>query len=140
MGDYARARRAGRARPGSWTCCGSPRAIAGYAARSVGNGLEPEEARRAALEAAADLEAAAAALRRLARPDPVADSAARRAAALELAAAGWPARAIAERLGVNPETARRYAAGILGPVNVKAAPGGAGSTVIPALTEIGPRL
>ncbi len=76
--------------------------IAGYAAREVGNGLGPDEARRAALEAAADLEAAASALRGLARPDPVADSAARRAAALELAASGWPARAIAERLGVNP--------------------------------------
>ena len=47
--------------------------IAGYAARSLGNGLEPGAARRAALEAAADLERAAAALRRLARPNPVAD-------------------------------------------------------------------
>ena len=89
--------------------------IAGYAAREIGNGLSPGAARRAALEAAADLEAAAASLRRLARPDPVArsrtgaaDEAARRAVALELAASGWPARAIAERLGVNPETARRY--------------------------------
>ncbi len=91
--------------------------IAGYAARSLGNGLEPEEARRAALEAAAELEAAAASLRRLARParpDPVADparrdeAARRRAAALELAAAGWPSRAIAERVGVSPETVRRY--------------------------------
>ncbi len=57
--------------------------IAGYAARSVGNGLEPEAARRAALEAAGDLEAAAASLRRLARPGPGSagrqDEAARRA-------------------------------------------------------------
>lgn len=82
--------------------------IAGYAARSLGNGLEPEEARRAVAEAALELEQITATLRRLARPDPVADSAARRAVALELAASGWPARAIAERLGVNPETARRY--------------------------------
>ena len=70
--------------------------VAGYAARSLGNGLEPEEARRAALEAAADLEAAALALRALARPDPVADPARlarRRAEALELAAAGWSRRA-----------------------------------------------
>ena len=68
--------------------------IAGYAARSVGNGLEPEAARRAALEAAGDLEAAAAALRALARPDPGASArrddrgaSARRAVALELAGA-----------------------------------------------------
>ena len=80
--------------------------IAAYAARSLGNGLEPEQARRAALEAAAELEAAAAAsLRRLARPD---DSAQRRAEALELAASGWPRRAIAARLGVSGETARRW--------------------------------
>ena len=86
-------------------------AVASYAARSLGNGLEPEEARRAALEAAADLEAAASALRRLARPDPVADpgAARRRALALELTAAGWPRQAIAERLGVTAETVRRYA-------------------------------
>ena len=92
--------------------------IAGYAARSLGNGLEPEAARRAALEAAAELEAAASALRRLARPNPVApvaDSAARqdeaarrRAVALELVASGWSRRAIAERVGVTPETVRRY--------------------------------
>ena len=92
--------------------------IAGYAARSLGNGLEPEQARRAALDAAAELEQAAGALRRLARPNPVApvaDSAARqdeaarrRAVALELAASGWSRRAIAERLGVTSETARRY--------------------------------
>ena len=84
--------------------------IAGYSAREIGNGLSPESARRAALEAAADLERAAAALRRLARPDPVADpaSARRRAAALELDAAGWSRRDIAEQLGVTAETARRY--------------------------------
>ena len=80
-------------------------AIAGYAAPRLG--LEPDEARRAALESAADLAVAAAALP--AGPAVmVADSAARRAVALELAASGWPARAIAERLGVNPETARCY--------------------------------
>ena len=79
--------------------------IAGYAARSLGNGLEPEQARRAALETAGELEQVAAALRRLARPD---DSARRRAVALELAAAGWPRQRIAEQLGVSGETARRY--------------------------------
>ena len=79
-----------------------------------GTGSSPEAARRAALEAAGDLERAAAALRRLARPNPVADparqdeAARRRAVALELSAAGWPARAIAERVGVTPETVRRY--------------------------------
>ena len=80
-------------------------AVASYAARSLGNGLGPEEARAAALEAAAGLEETAAALRRLARPD---GSARRRAAALELAAAGWPRQAIAEQLGVSGETARRW--------------------------------
>ena len=92
--------------------------ICGYSAREIGNGLSPEAARRAAREAAGDLEAAASALRRLARPDPVApvagparqdEAARRRAVALELAAAGWPRRAIAERLGVTAETVRRYA-------------------------------
>jgi DNA-binding NarL/FixJ family response regulator len=79
--------------------------IAGYAAREVGNGLGPEAARVAVADAAAELEAVASALRRLARPD---DSAQRRAVAVELAAAGWPRQAIAERLGVTGETARRY--------------------------------
>ena len=110
--------------------------IAGYAAREVGNGLGPDEARRAALEAAGDLEAAAASLRRLARPDPVADSAARRddrgasarrAVALELAgrprspdtgarrelaaelaAAGVPTGQVAARVGVHPSTVRKW--------------------------------
>ena len=76
-------------------------AITNYAAIKIANGVGPEEAQRAALEAAADLEAAAASLRRLARPDPAAGASARRddrgasarrAAALELAAAGWSAR------------------------------------------------
>ena len=88
--------------------------IAAYAARSLGNGLGREEARRAALEAAAELEEAAASLRRLARPDPAAQ---RRAVALELAASGWSRREIAARLGVSGETARRYlrAGGAAGP-------------------------
>ncbi len=91
--------------------------ICGYAGRAVMDGLSPESARRAALEAAGDLEAAASALRRLARPDPVApvadparqdEAARRRAVALELAASGCSSRAIAERLGVTAGTARRY--------------------------------
>jgi DNA-binding NarL/FixJ family response regulator len=79
--------------------------VAGYAARQVGNGLSPDEARAAVLEAAGELEAAAASLRRAARPD---HSARWRALALELAAAGWSRDEIAERLGVTGETARRY--------------------------------
>ena len=89
--------------------------VASYAAREIGNGLSPDKVRAAALEAAADLERAAASLRRLARPDPVASAqrddrgaSVRRAAALELAGRGWSRREIAERLGVNSETARRY--------------------------------
>jgi DNA-binding NarL/FixJ family response regulator len=87
--------------------------VSGYAAREIGNGLEPDEVRAAALEAAGDLEAAASALRRLARPDPVPagpsdEASRRRALALELAGRGWSRQAIAERLGVNAETARRY--------------------------------
>ena len=108
--------------------------IAGYAARSVGNGLEPGAARRAALEAAGDLEAAASALRRLAGPDPVADpdAGARWELAAELAAAGWSPPRIAVRVGVTGGDPRRDA-GILGPVNVSG-PGGAGNTVIRGLT------
>ena len=78
--------------------------IAGYAARSVGNGLGQAEARSAAVDVAADLEVIASRLRALARLD----VAGRRAAALELAAAGWSRQAIAERFGVTPETARRW--------------------------------
>jgi hypothetical protein len=55
-------------------------AIAAYAAGRVSNGLGPEQARRAVVDAAAELEAAAAALRRLARLTP----ADRRALAAEL--------------------------------------------------------
>ena len=82
--------------------------IAAYAARSLGNGLEPEEARRAALEAAAELEQVAASLRRLARPDPVADSAGAARGGPRAGRVGLARRAIAEQLGVTGETARRY--------------------------------
>lgn len=80
-------------------------AVAGYAAGQIGNGLSPDAARLAVIDAASELELAASRLRRLARPD---DSAPRRELARELAAAGWPRQAIAERLGVSGETARRY--------------------------------
>lgn len=80
-------------------------AIAGYTAVAVADGLSPEAARLAVVDAAAELELAASALRRLARPEPSAD---RRAVARELDALGWSRQDIAERLGVNLETARRY--------------------------------
>ena len=86
-------------------------AIAEYSARSLGNGLGPDEARRAALDAAGELEAAAASLRALARPGDggsAARSAGRRDEAARLTAAGWSREEIAARLGVTPETARRY--------------------------------
>lgn len=79
-------------------------AVAAYAARSVGNGLGPEEARRAAVEAAAELEIIAANLRRLARTAPRLDPAGRRVLAADLAASGLSQRAIAARLGVSKRT------------------------------------
>jgi DNA-directed RNA polymerase specialized sigma24 family protein len=78
-------------------------AIAEYGAGQVGNGLGPEEARRAVVDAAAELEAVAAALRRLARPDRL-DRAGRRRLAADLAAGGLSQEAIAARLGVARST------------------------------------
>jgi hypothetical protein len=75
-------------------------AIAEYGAGQVGNGLGPDQARRAVVDAAAELEAAAAALRRLARLDRL-DPAGRRRLAAELAADGISQRQIAARLGVT---------------------------------------
>jgi hypothetical protein len=80
--------------------------IAGYAAGQVGDGLGPAGARSAALDAAAELEVIAARLRVLAEGN--LGAAGRRAAAVELTAAGWPRDRIAERLGVSGETVRRY--------------------------------
>ena len=89
--------------------------ICGYAGRAVMDGLSPEAARRAVIDAAAELELAASRLRRLAGPGPVADSAARqdeaarrRAVAVELAAEGVPAAQAAVRLGVHPSTVRKW--------------------------------
>ena len=127
--------------------------VAGYAARSLGNGLEPGAARRAALEAAGDLEAAASALRRLARPTRGAGYRGAAGAGRRAGRGGLPAAQVAVRVGVHPSTVRKWrrraaglprsvtrgGAGILGPVNVSG-PGGAGNTVIRGLTEIGPRL
>jgi Homeodomain-like domain len=72
-------------------------ATAGYAAGQVGNGLGPEQARQAALDAAGELADMAATLRRLARPGP----GDRRALAVELAADGLSQREIADRLGLS---------------------------------------
>jgi hypothetical protein len=77
---------------------------AGYAARQLANGLSPAQARLAAIDAAGELEMAAAALRRLARLP------ARQRAAL---AALWAGRGmgtheIAVRLGVSDHTAWHY--------------------------------
>jgi DNA-directed RNA polymerase specialized sigma24 family protein len=78
-------------------------AVARYGAEAVGNGLGPEEARRAVVDAAAELEAVAAALRRLARTDRL-DRAGRRRLAADLAAGGLSQEAIAARLGVARST------------------------------------
>ncbi len=83
--------------------------IAGYAAGQLVNGLSPEQARRAALDAAGELDAVAGKLRRLA----VArlDVAERRALAVELAGSGMSPRQIAEQIGVAPSTVCDYLSG-----------------------------
>ena len=80
-------------------------AIAAYAAGRVGDGLGPVEARRAVADAAAELEAAAASLRRLARLTSPAD---RRALAAELGGDGMSQRQIARTLGVSRRRAWDY--------------------------------
>jgi transposase len=78
-------------------------AVAAYSARSIGNGLSPAEASRAALATAAELEHIAATLRRLARLD-LLDRAERRRLVAELAATGMSQRAIAAAVGVDKRT------------------------------------
>jgi Homeodomain-like domain len=78
-------------------------AVARYGAEAVGNGLGPEEARRAAVEVAVELEHVAATLRRLARTARL-DPAGRRVLVVDLAASGLSQRAIAARLGVSKRT------------------------------------
>jgi DNA-binding NarL/FixJ family response regulator len=73
-----------------------------YAAGQLANGLSAEQARQAALDAAADLAELSAALRRLTSLD--LDPAQRRALAVELAASGMSQRQIAEQLGVSKKT------------------------------------
>jgi transposase len=78
-------------------------AVAAYSARSIGNGLSPAEASRAALATAAELEHVAGTLRRLARLDRL-DPPERRRLVAELAASGMSQRAIAAAVGVDKRT------------------------------------
>jgi hypothetical protein len=82
---------------------------AGYAAAQIADGLDAGRARAAVADAAAELEAVAALLRRLAWPVGP-DPAERRAAAVELAGRGLSPREIAERLAVRRHTVARYLA------------------------------
>jgi DNA-binding CsgD family transcriptional regulator len=78
-------------------------AIARYGSEQINNGLGPEQARRAALDAANGLEQIAGELRRLTRTARI-DLAGRRALTVELSADGLSQRAIAARLGVSKKT------------------------------------
>ena len=80
--------------------------VCAYAARQLGNGVTPEEARTVALETAGELTELATALRRLTRLGP----AERRARARLLAGQGVPTRTIAAMLGVDPRCVRYYLA------------------------------
>jgi DNA-directed RNA polymerase specialized sigma24 family protein len=84
--------------------------VAAYAAAQIADGLAPREAQQAAADAAAELETAAAVLRRLSRPVGV-EAAERRREAARLAGLGLGYREIAVRLGVSPSTAGAYLAG-----------------------------
>jgi DNA-binding CsgD family transcriptional regulator len=81
--------------------------MAAYAATQVGDGLTPAQARQALVEAAMELEAVAASVRRLARLR------ARERARLArlLAAQGHGTQEIATRLGVSAHTAWHYCHG-----------------------------
>jgi DNA-binding CsgD family transcriptional regulator len=84
--------------------------MCGYAAGQLGNGLGPDEARAAALEAAAELAELASVLRRLTRLSP----AERRRRAVQLAGLGMPKREVAIRLGVSERAVWYYLAGVRG--------------------------
>lgn len=79
----------------------------GYAITQLSDGLTPQEAREAAIEAASELEAVAAALRRLTRMGP----GDRRRLALLMIAGGMTRREAGVRLGVSERTIRYYLAG-----------------------------
>ena len=86
-------------------------ATVGYCVRQLSDGLDPEQARTVAIDAAAELEAVAAVLYRLARLRP-ADRA--RLSRL-LVASGMTRREAAVRLGVSERTVRYYLHGRPGP-------------------------
>jgi hypothetical protein len=81
-------------------------AMCGYAASQLADGLGPEEARAAAIQAAGELAALAAQLRRLTRLSP----ADRRVLAQQLAALGMSRTEVASRLGVSDRAVRGYLA------------------------------
>jgi len=81
--------------------------LVAYAARQMADGLTPRQARRAALETAAQLEDVAASLRRLTRLRPQQ----RRALAVELAGDGLSTGEIARQLGVTDRAVRYYVRG-----------------------------
>ncbi|MGH3236330.1 MAG: helix-turn-helix domain-containing protein [Streptosporangiaceae bacterium] len=77
-----------------------------YTLRELGNGLDPEQARVAAFEAAAELAVVSEELRRLTRLGP----AERRTLAMRLLALGMSQREAAARLGVAERTVRSWVA------------------------------
>ena len=92
-------------------------AVARYAADQVGNGLGPQAARQATVEAAGELAELAAVLRRLALARPDLDTAGRRALAVQLAADGLSQRQAARVLGVSKKTVWTYLRPGRGPGN-----------------------
>jgi transcriptional regulator with XRE-family HTH domain len=81
--------------------------ITSYSAVQLGNGLSPEEARRAVQEVAGELAVVVVSLRRLARL-PARE---RAGLAVQLAALGVGTQEIADRLGVSAHTAWNYQRG-----------------------------
>src|SRR5262249_48601779 len=80
--------------------------MASYAAEQVSNGLSPADARSAVRELAAELDAAAARLRRIARPGP----AERRMVVRLLFAQGPSGPQVAARVGLSQKSVYRYRA------------------------------
>jgi len=78
--------------------------LASYSAGQVGNGLAPADALAAVREVAAELDAAAARLRRIARPGP----AERRTVVRLLFAQGMSGAQIAARVGLSEKSVYRY--------------------------------
>jgi DNA-directed RNA polymerase specialized sigma24 family protein len=85
--------------------------LAAYGATQVGNGLTPADARAAVGELAGELGAAAARLRRIARPGPTE----RRVVVRLLFGQGLSGAEIAARTGLSEKTVYRYRARPTGP-------------------------